>query len=210
MAKEFFSNNKTTIITAFFVLITTISTAWLTYNQSTKDKMTDFKIEQLRIENDERIATNNRHIAIIHGEMWELLHKLDADRCFIIQPHPEHKHLFLSVALEVDRKGISAVKDIFQNIPISDIAGFVKDAATTIWLYYDDINIQVSDKKAQSLMLLAGSAQIAIRQLVDVKGSWIGSLVVENINPKEYDKNASMEIIKNSANTIQFILPPIN
>ena len=79
-------NYKTTVITALFTLILGLATAWLTYNQNTKDKMTDFKIEQLRIENDEKIATNNRHIAIIHGEMWELLHKLDANHATKLAP----------------------------------------------------------------------------------------------------------------------------
>ena len=198
-----------TIITAFLTFIIGIATAYFGYNQRTKDKMTDLKIEKLKQDHDSRIATNNRHIAVILGEMWELIHKLNADRCFIIQPHPEHRHLFLSVALEVNRKGVSQVKDIFQNIPINDTAGFVKMLATNVWQYIDDIEKQVNEKRIQSIMFLAGSKQIAIRQLVDVKNSWIGSLVVENINHKEYNADASMEIIKSSANIIQFILPPI-
>ena len=184
--------------------------AWLQYNQNTKEKMTDFKIEKLKAENIERAALNNRHIATIHGAMWELLHKLDTDRCFIIQPHPELKHLYLSVVLEVDRKGISPVKDVFQNIPIGDMAGFVKEAVANHLIYYDNVEKQVEDKKAQSIMFIAGSVQIAIRQLVDVKGSWIGSLVIENINHKNYDKQCFIDTITAVANTIQFILPPIN
>jgi hypothetical protein len=199
-----------TIIIAAIAAISTIVTAWFVYNQKTKDKKTDLKIEKMKAENIEKMALNNRHIAIIHGEMWELLHKLDADRCFIIQPHPEHKHLFLSVAFEVDRKGISAVKDIFQNVPISDMAGFVKKIATECWIYYDDVAKQVDDRKAQSMMFLAGSTQIAIRQLVDVNGSWIGSLVLENITEKHYEKQIAMDSITESGNVIQFVLPPIN
>jgi hypothetical protein len=193
------------ILTSLFGLIG----AWFVYNQKYKDKATEMKFEKLKTENIEKAAMLNRHIAIIHGEMWGLLQKLDADRCFIIQPHPEHKHIFLSVALEVDRKGVSTVKDIFQNVPISDIACFAKDAATSVWLYYDDVDKQVEDKKAKSMMSLSGSTQISIRQLVDTRGSWVGSLVVENIALREYNKQTFMEIITNSANTIQFILPPI-
>jgi hypothetical protein len=198
------------IVTGFFALLSTVVTLWFRSNQKTKDKMTDLKIENIKKENDNKIALNNRHIALIHGEMWELLIRLDADRCFIIQPHPEHKHLFLSVALEVDRKGISPVKDIFQNVPISEMAGFTKLLATDIWMYFDDVETQVQDKKAKSLMAIAGTVQVAIRQLTDVSGSWVGSLVVENINVKEYDKDFGMNSITNSANLIQFILPPIN
>jgi hypothetical protein len=117
--------------------------------------------------------------------------------------------MFLSVALEYDRNGISAVRDSFQNVPIADMAVFVKELATKIWLYFDDINNQVECRKAQALMFMAGSVQIAIRQLVNAENSWIGSLVVENINQKEFDKNSGMETVKNMANVIQYILPPI-
>ena len=172
--------------------------------------MTDFKIQQLRRDAKDQSATSNRHIAIVHGVLWELLHKLDADRCFIIQPHPEQKNLFLTVALEVDKKGISAVRDIFQNVPISDMANFTKKMATEVWMYFDDVSNQVEDRKAQSLMYLAGSMQIGIRQLIDAKGSWVGSLVVENICMRDYNKEQAMEVIGGAANTIQFILPPIN
>jgi len=199
-----------TIIVGVFGVIGTSWAAWLTYNQRTKDKMTDFKIQQLRRDTKEQSATNNRHIAIVHGVMWELLLKLDADRCFIIQPHPEHKNLFLSVALEVDKKGISGVKDIFQSVPISDMANFTKKMATEVWMYFDDVSGQVEDRKAQSLMYLAGSTQICIRQLIDAKGSWVGSLVVENISMRDYDREQAKETISSAANTIQFILPPIN
>ena len=205
------SNNwKVTVITAFFTLVLGLATAWFAYNQNTKDKMTDLKIEQLKQDKDNELATNNRHIAIIYGELWSLMLKLDADRCFIIQPHPEHKHIFLSVAHEVARKGISPVKDIFQNIPISDMASFTKDAATNVWIYYDDVDKQVNDKKALSMMNLSGSTQICIRQLVNAKNSWIGNLVIENIDIKSFNRQESMEIITNTANTIQFILPTIN
>jgi len=208
-SSSFIMENITVIMTGMFTLISSIVLAWFGYNQKTKDKMTDLKIEKLKNETIEKAAMSNRHIAIILGELYALLHKLEADRCFIIQPHPEHKHIFLSVALEVDRKGIAPVKDIFQNIPISDMAGFVKDMATNVWMYFDNIEKQVSDLKTQSMMFLAGSNQVAIRQLLDVRGSWIGSLVVENITPKDFCKDACKDTISNSAHVIQYILPPI-
>ena len=199
-----------TIITAFFAALATAWAAWLQYNQKAHDKKQDIKFEKIKIDNDKQMAINNRHIASIHGTLWELLHKLNADRCFIIQPHPEQKYMYLSVAFEVDRKGVSPVKDFFQNIPISDMAPFVKDLSSNVWMYYDDVEKQVSDKKAQSMMFLAGTKQLALRQLVDSNSSWIGTLVAENIDIKEYDKESSMELITNIAVSIQYILPPIN
>jgi hypothetical protein len=162
------------------------------------------------MDNTQRMAINNRNIASIHGTLWELMHKLNSDRCFIIQPHPEQKHVYLSVAYEVDRKGVSQVKDFFQNVPISDMARFVKEVATTVWIYWDDVPIQVSDTKAQSMMITAGTKQLILRQLVDVNQSWIGTLVVENIDVKEYDIETTKEHVTHAATSIQYILPPIN
>jgi len=198
------------IITSVFGGIITFAIAWLAYNQKTKDKMTDVKIEGIKIENERKSATNNRHIATIHGVIWELLLSLNADRCFIMQPHPEQKHMYLSVAFEVGRLGVSPVKDFFINIPISSMAKFSKEIATTPWIYIEDTGKDIGDKKAQSMMILAGTKQLALRQLVDTNSSWIGTLVVENIDYKDVDKEKSMERILQAATSIQYILPPIN
>jgi len=206
--KGFFMTHLTTIIVAIIAAIPTIVCGWFIYNQSYKDKMTDIKIEQIKVENDTKFAINNRNIAYIHGTMWELLHKLEADRCFIIQPHPEHKHLFLSVCFEVDRKGVAPVKDFFQHIPVNTMPKFIKDMAANVWLYYDDI-AKIDDPKAQSMMIMAGTKQLVLRQLVDVNSSWIGTLVIENIDIKGFDKEPAMETISTAATSIQYILPPI-
>ena len=200
----------TTILQSLFTLLATLGGAWFVYNQHTKNKMTELKIEKMKEDNENKRLMDTRNTAICFGELWSLLYRLNSDRCFIIQPHPIDKHSFLSVVFEVDRKGISAVKEIFQNIPISDMAQFAKLLATNIWLYFDDVEKQVNDKKAQSMMALSGSTQICIRQLVNAKNSWIGNLVVENIDLKDIAKQEAMDIITNTATTIQFILPPIS
>ena len=121
------------IITSFFGLVGTLVAGWFAYNQKNKDRMAELKFEQIKKTNDEKLAVNNRQIAVVYGEMWNLLHRLNVDRVFIIQPHPEMKYLYLSVLLEVDKNGVSLVKDIFQNIPMSDMAGGVVTAVFIIW-----------------------------------------------------------------------------
>lgn len=207
--KSWLNTHSTQIIIALFVLVQGISVAWFNYNQKTKDSLTDIKIEQIRRDNDERIAAGHRNTARIYGELGRLQTTLDADRCFVIQPHPQYKYMYLSVLFEVDKNGVSAVKDIFQNIPMSDMVSFSNDMATNMWLYYDDITNQVSDNRVIALMLLAGSTNIAISQLNDASGHWIGSLVVENTGNKAIDFEVSHEQIKNSANLIQYILPAV-
>jgi len=195
--------NKHTIILAAIAIIVPFYQIWTNFNQKEKDKMTDIKIEQLRIENAEKQAMYNRNLAYIYGALADVRNKLDADRCFIIQPHPPDRHHYVSVIIESNRPGVSAVRDVFQNVPMSDMGEFAKLMSTNMWLYFDDINAQVNDKKALSLMLIAGSMQIGIRQLTNSKNEWVGSLVVENIQVKSFEKVYAMEVIDNCANRIQ-------
>ena len=208
--RSWINEHIATIIVGLFTAIASILGGWFVYNQSTRDKETDFKIEQMKRYNEEKITLNNRKIAIIYSEMYDLLHKLDIDRVFVIQPHPEMKHIYLSVFLEVDRNGVSQVKEVFQNLPISDIPRFTKLLATNNWLFYSDISTQVESPRALALMRSAGSTNIAIRQLVNPSGEWIGSLVAENTKERKIPEEKAANMMKATANTIQFILPPIN
>jgi len=208
--KSWLNQHLATIIVGFFTLITGLYTIYTTSNQSSKDKMTDYKIEQMKLHNDEKINANNRQIAVIYSELYDLRSKLDVDRVFIIQAHPENRNLYLSVSFEVDKKGVSLVKDNFQNIPISEMPKFAKMLSTTNWIHFNDINNQVDDKRAKSLMWMTGTTDVVIMQLVNSQNNWIGSLVSENIHGKKIDDSAAIETMKTTANAIQFILPPIN
>ena len=55
------------IFTGLFSLVSAVIVAFFAYNQYTKNKITDAKIEKMKEENIERAARNNRHIATIHG-----------------------------------------------------------------------------------------------------------------------------------------------
>ena len=197
------------ILTSLFTLINGLFIAYLSYNQSSKDKMTDFKIEQMRQENESKTAENNRNIAIIYGEMFNLLHRLDADRCFILQPHPLLKSMYVSVAIEVTRNGVSNISDVVRNIPISDLSIFVKELATNRWIFIDDIESQVSDLRVKSILRIAGATTVCIKQLNNIREEWIGSLVIEYTTKRPLDDNTQF-LMRSTANTIQFILPPIN
>ena len=197
------------ILTSFFALVSTVMAGWFAYNKYNHEKIMDLKIEQFRQENQDKTATNSRNIAIVYGELWQLLTRLEADRCFIIQPHPEKKHMYISAVLEVDKKGVSMASDIVKDIPMSEVAVFSKELATKLFMYFDDIDTQVADLRIRSLMKIAGSTNIAIKQLVNMQNEWIGSLVVENTAKKQLDEK-SRETMRSIAQTIQFILPPIN
>ena len=208
--KSWLTEHLATVIVALFTTIASIVGGWFMYNQSTKDKETIYRIEELKRAQEEKITINNRQIAIIYSEMYDLMHKLDVDRVFIIQPHPEFRHQYLSVYLEVDKNGISQVRDLFQNIPISDIPKLTKLLATNNWLFFTDIDTQVDSERALALMRSLGSTNICIRQLVNTQGEWIGNLVAENTKGKKIYETEALIKLKATANTIQFILPAIN
>jgi len=200
------------ILTSLFAAVSTLIAAWFAYNKNNHEKRMDLKIEQVRQESKDKTAANSRNIAIIYGDLWQLLTKLGAERCYIIQPHPENKYLFLSVFLEVCKKGVSMMSEIIKDIPMSEVAVFSKELATVDYLYFDNVDSQICDLRIKSLMKIAGSTNIAIKQLLNIQKEWTGSLVVENTwNKPKDDKTQEImkETMRSVAQTIQFILPPI-
>ena len=94
------------IISAIGVIIT----AWFAYNQKTKDRMTDLKIERMRTEEARKGKVRSDNTGTIYGVLWEVLHELHADRVYILQPHPLSNNMFLSISMEVRRSGVVGMK----------------------------------------------------------------------------------------------------
>ncbi|MEE1092188.1 MAG: hypothetical protein UHZ01_03805, partial [Prevotella sp.] len=67
---------------AIISAIGTIVLGWFAYNQKTKDKMIEVKIEQLRARNEEKRNRRADNSAIVHGELWHALVELRADRVY--------------------------------------------------------------------------------------------------------------------------------
>ena len=95
--------------------IAALAALWFTYNQYTKNKMTDYKIEKWKEEEQQKNITEAGNIAKIYGELWELLYFLKADRVYIIQPHPLYKELFISATLEVKNYGVASAKQLLND-----------------------------------------------------------------------------------------------
>ena len=104
------------IISAIGVIIT----AWFAYNQKTKDRMTDLKIERMRTEEARKGKVRSDNTGTIYGVLWEVLHELRADRVYIIQPHPLSNNMFLSISMEVKRSGVVGMKPYIRNMEISN------------------------------------------------------------------------------------------
>lgn len=189
----------------------TIILGWFTYNQYTKNKLTDVKIEQWKLDSERNRKRDAGSIATCFGCLWELLHYLKAGRVYLIQPHPLAKTLFISATLEVKRNGITSVKDNMSSIPVNTIAEFVSKLANEDYIYIDDIESADIDKKMKSIMMYNGCQTVAIRRLMNNDNKWVGNIVVgfpEGLDQLTVEESQLIEkMTRDAAQIIQGILP---
>lgn len=192
---------------AIISAIGTIIAAWFAYNQYTKNKLTDLKIEKFR--KDEEIKSIRRadNSSIVYGELWNILHELDADRVYIVQPHPLDNESLLSIYYEVKRKGVEPMKPHVQNLCIADVAKFSSDMVKNLFMYITDIDTQVQDKYAKSILSSYGCEAAVVKRLNDNKHDWVGSIFCEFTRPIHVSEDEAREIMHRCAMNIQYLLP---
>lgn len=192
---------------AIISAIGTIIAAWFAYNQYTKNKLTDLKIEKFR--KDEEIKSSRRadNSSIVYGELWNILHELDADRVYIVQPHPLDNESLLSIYYEVKRKGVEPMKPHVQNLRIADVAKFSSDMVKNLFMYITDIDTQVQDKYAKSILSSYGCEAAVVKRLNDNKHDWVGSIFCEFTRPIHVSEDEAREIMHRCAMNIQYLLP---
>lgn len=192
---------------AIISAIGTIIAAWFAYNQYTKNKLTDLKIEKFR--KDEEIKSIRRadNSSIVYGELWNILHELDADRVYIVQPHPLENESLLSIYYEVKRKGVEPMKPHVQNLRIADVAKFSSDMVKNLLMYITDIDTQVQDKYAKSILSSYGCEAAVVKRLNDNKHDWVGSIFCEFTRPIHVSEDEAREIMHRCAMNIQYLLP---
>ena len=79
------STDLASVITAIGGVLGTLGgiySYWCKYNQDTKNKMTDFKLEQYRKQEERRSYQRSNDSAIVFGELWRILHECEASRVF--------------------------------------------------------------------------------------------------------------------------------
>lgn len=189
--------------------VASILALWFTYNQYTKNKITDYKIEKWKQEEHSNNIKQAGNIATIYGELWELLYFLKADRVYLIQPHPLYKEMYISATLEVKQYGVSSVRDSLCDIKIESVAKFVSDLANTEYKFIKGIEVSELDDKIKSIMTSNGCHSVALRRLSDEKNNWIGTIVIGYIH--NFNNDMDIELIekmsRSSALAIQYILP---
>lgn len=189
--------------------IASILALWFTYNQYTKNKITDYKIEKWKQEEHSNNVKQAGNIATIYGELWELLYFLKADRVYLIQPHPLYKEMYISATLEVKQYGVSSVRDSLCDMKIESVARFVSDLANSEYKFIKGIETSELDDKIKSIMTSNGCHSVALRRLSDEKNNWIGTIVIGYIH--NFNNDMDIELIekmsRSSALAIQYILP---
>ena len=191
------------IITAIGVIIT----AWFSYNQYTKNKTTDLKIAQFKKEQEVKSKRRNDSSAVVYGELWNILYQLKADRVYIVQPHPLGNECMLSIYYEVKRKGVEGMRDKIQNLKMSDVAKFSSEMSKNLFMFITDIDEQVEDKYAKSMLSSCGCQAAIIKRLNDGKYDWVGSVFCEFTHPMEVQEDEARAIMHDAAMNIQYILP---
>lgn len=192
-----------TVISAAGVIIM----AWWKTNQKNRDKLTDLKIEQWKSKEKETNFRTVENSAKIYGILWEVLYVTKCDRVYILQPHPTHNHQYVTITMEVKRKGVSGMKGQIKDMAMGDVAYFVKELVSSEYSQYDLFEENDLDRKIKAIMNMNGTTQVAIHKLTNVHGDWIGSIFAESANQIYFDKNEMKQIIKEAANSIQYILP---
>ena len=187
--------------------IAAIIAGWFAYNQKTKDKMTDLRIEQLRRDEERKSKIRSDNTGAIYGVLWHILHELQADRVYIVQPHPLSNNHFVSVSMEVKRNGIKGMKSSIQNLEIANVALFVSELASRDYIQFRDIASEVRDKRARAILSMMGAISSVIRRLSDDRYDWIGSIICEFNDTMTADPIFCRKTLEDAADKIHYILP---
>ncbi|WP_071133956.1 RNA-binding protein [Millionella massiliensis] len=195
------------IISAIGTIITGVLGLYFKYNQKSKDKLTDLKIEKFKQDEEAKNRRRNDSSATVFGELWNVLYQLKADRVYIVQPHPLGNECMLSIYYEVKRKGVEGMKDMIHDLKMSEVARFSADLSKNLFMYITNIDEQVSDKYAKALLSSCGCVQVAIKRMSDNKHDWVGSIFCEFTHPMNVTQEVTQAVLHEAAVNIQYILP---
>lgn len=188
-------------------VLTPFAVAFLGYYQYTRNKMTDFKIEQYKQEQEAKNKRRNDNSAIVYDALRDVLHDLNADRVYIVQPHPLGNESMLSIYFEVKRKGIEGMRTHVQDLRISEVTKFSSAMARNLFMYITDIEGQIHDRYAQALLSSYGTQAAIVKRLSDNTHDWVGSIFCEFTHPMTVNEDEARDILHTAATNIQYILP---
>lgn len=191
------------IISALAVIIT----AWWKYNQYNHDKMTDMKIENMKRSERQRTSQLSYNSGKVFGELWNILYQSNADRVYIVQPHPLKRSAFLSIRFEVLEDGVREMKHTIHELPMERVPKFSQQMAEEQWMWITDIDQQMQDRVAKSIMMGNGTEAVAIKRLTSPTDLWEGSIFCEFLTPTTINEDTIRTLMHRAAVKIQDNLP---
>lgn len=197
------------IITAIGALIGAIGgvySIWTKFHQDEKNKMTDLKIEQYRKQEKKRGFRRAENTGKVLGELSQVLISTGADRVYIVQPHPLGHIAFLSIQFEVKARGVQGMRMEVQKLEMSEVPQFSKMMAEKLFMYFDDIDNQIEDRVAKSLLSSNGTVVAAVKRLKSSR-DWVGSIFCEFMEQPKISVDDLKIILHEAATNIQFNLP---
>lgn len=195
------------IVSVIATAICTLITAYFTYNQYAKNKLTDLKIEQFKKDEEKKSLRRADNSSIVYGELWSVLHSLNADRVYIVQPHPLGNESLLSIYYEVKRKGVEPMKPHVQQLHMADVAKFCQELTQNLFMYIQDIDKEVPDRYAKAILSSYGCQSAVIKRLNDNRYDWVGSIFCEFTHEMEVPEDEARQVLHEAAMNIQYLLP---
>ena len=186
-----------------------ILTAWWKYNQYRHDKLTDMKLDRMKRQEKQRSNDLSYNSGKVFGELWNILHQAEADRVYIVQPHPLKRSAFLSIRFEVSEDGVREMKHTIHEMPMERVPKFSQQMAEEQWQWITDIDNQMHDRVAKSIMLSNGTATVAIKRLTSSTDLWEGSIFCEFLSPTSIAEDELRQLMHRAAVKIQDSLPEI-
>lgn len=196
----------TQIILALIAVISPLVTALLAFYQSSQNAKVQKDMEKWKRDEEQKAIMRNKYSGQVFGQIHELLRVAKADRVYIVQPHPLGHVAFLSCYFEAVNNGITEMQSSIQSIPMSKVPMLSSEMAENLWLYYDNIDEQVSDDVAKSLFLSNGTHTVGIKRMDNTK-DWVGSIFIEYIEEPELTEQEIKKLAHDSALVIRHILP---
>lgn len=182
---------------------------WTKYNQDAKNKKTEYEIEKLRNEDKVKNERRSDNSTLVFGELWNVLYETGASRVYIVQPHPLGHEEMLTIYFEVKRKGVEAMKPHIQNMKISEVAKFASELVKNVFMYITNIDAQVDDRYARSILSSYGCESAIVMRLSNNRHDWVGSIFCEFTDDMRVSEADAKEILHTAATNIQYILPEI-
>jgi hypothetical protein len=164
------------------------------------------KIEQYRKEMKRKGFKRSEDTAKVLGALNKVLLGANADRVYIVQPHPLGHIAFLSIQFEVKANGVQGMRYEVQKLEMSDVAKFCERLVNNLWLYFDDIDNQVKDPYAKALLSSNGTKVAAIKRMSTAR-DWVGSIFCEFIDSPTISEGDLQKLMHEAAVQIQYNLP---